>query len=317
MQQVEHHMARRGPRPSSIRPDGWNAASPLPQFDLPSFEVADPDRTLKRPQLSAAAVRRVLPSPTPPPVSAEFDGAITVEIVPEIASDDIIEEAPVSVAIPLVTPLVSRMSPPMDLGGLLAKAQSEARRSPEYFHAEPFRSTTPVAPPVAINIVRAESLLADEDEDGFRSMTFPFPGARRHLGWIAATVVTVALATFGIAVAQPHGSSSASSTHAASAARSPVVSRDVAPQPVATHATTSAAVESAIPTVSVQSLPQVEVGTVSLAASVSNHRLFIDGHVASGGSSVVSCGSHYVKVGSRGVSHRIVVPCGEEVIVER
>jgi hypothetical protein len=66
---------------------------------------------------------------------------------------------------------------------------------------------------------------------------------------------------------------------------------------------------------SAQSLPQVEVGTISLAAVASSHRLFVDGHLAADGSAVVTCGAHTVRVGSRGATRHILVPCGQEVIV--
>jgi hypothetical protein len=57
------------------------------------------------------------------------------------------------------------------------------------------------------------------------------------------------------------------------------------------------------------------VGTISLAAAASMHRLFVDGKVAPSGSQVVKCGVHVVQVGSRGIRRYVTVPCGEEVVV--
>jgi hypothetical protein len=71
----------------------------------------------------------------------------------------------------------------------------------------------------------------------------------------------------------------------------------------------------AIPALSVQSLPQVASGTISLAAVAATHRLFIDGRVAPNGTEIVTCGRHVVRVGSRGVTRTIDVPCGQEVVV--
>ena len=59
------------------------------------------------------------------------------------------------------------------------------------------------------------------------------------------------------------------------------------------------------------------VGTVSLATTARGHRLFVDGSVVSSGSAVVSCGKHYVKVGSRGRTQPIDVPCGGDVVLDR
>jgi hypothetical protein len=69
--------------------------------------------------------------------------------------------------------------------------------------------------------------------------------------------------------------------------------------------------------VSVQSLPLVEVGTISVAAVAASHRLFVDGKLAAGGSATVSCGNHIAQVGSHGVRRRVYVPCGQELILEK
>jgi hypothetical protein len=71
----------------------------------------------------------------------------------------------------------------------------------------------------------------------------------------------------------------------------------------------------AAPTFDVTSLPQAPVGTVSLAAAASSHRLYVDGVVAPSGSAVVKCGKHLVKVGSKGRAQMLDVACGGETIV--
>jgi hypothetical protein len=325
LQQFDQEQARRDP-PNGGNP--WGPVLPLPQFDLPALEVTDPDRTWPRlASLSPSVARSILPSPIPPPVSPpqagvppaslEFDGAVTVEVLPEISTDDILEEVPARAVLPV---LPARVSRPLDLTGLLAQAQAEARRSPEYFHAEPFRPRSPTPPsiaPVAFDVVDAgfEPDELAEEENLFIPLTLPFPAARRHLAWIAATVVTVALATFGIAVAQPHSHAESVSSPSSAARTSVAVTRDAVRNTVQSVPPPAPTPVDTIPTVSVQSLPIVEEGTITLAAAASSHRLFVDGQVAKGGSAVVTCGSHVVKVGSRGTAHRLVVACGQELIV--
>jgi hypothetical protein len=69
------------------------------------------------------------------------------------------------------------------------------------------------------------------------------------------------------------------------------------------------------PSVDVSSLPQAQVGSISLASSATGHRLFVDGSVYASGSAVVSCGRHFVRVGSRGRALTVDVPCGTDVVV--
>jgi hypothetical protein len=69
------------------------------------------------------------------------------------------------------------------------------------------------------------------------------------------------------------------------------------------------------PTLDVTNLPRAPVGTVSLAASASSHRLIVDGVVVPSGSAVVTCGKHLVKIGSRGRRQIVDVACGGETVV--
>ena len=150
---------------------------------------------------------------------------------------------------------------------------------------------------------------------------------RRRVGVVAGTVTAflVTAVSVGIAV----GQSSVSTT------RSPASVTVTKPAPSAAFASTAPASASgtgpvtatltagpvtpkpgaAIPAISVQSLPRVESGTISLAAVAASHRLFVDGRVIESGSAIVSCGSHIVQVGSRGQRKYVNVPCGQEIVL--
>ena len=327
MQQVDQQTERRG-------------QSALPQFDLPQWDV-DPDRTMERlPALSAdrlpdyssgllpTLASPVAPSPTDvvsaPAVFAGYAGvhdldsdmARTIELIPELSSSDIIEETPSRPALPpLVLPVP--VGVPIDLSRLLQRAQAEASRSPEFFHSTPAPSSV-AAPPSS---AAAPFMLMNEKEpDLGTAVAIPLvpshtqsqviTGLRRppRLAWVVGMVGAVAAVTVGIALGQAR----------VSAARSPqsvVVSR---PLPaVAVPVVSKVTSNPLVPTVSVQSLPQVGVGTVSLAAVAASHRLFVDGRVAEGGSAVVKCGPHLVQVGSRGVRRTVEIPCGQEVVLDR
>jgi hypothetical protein len=70
------------------------------------------------------------------------------------------------------------------------------------------------------------------------------------------------------------------------------------------------------PGIDVGNLPQAPVGTITRSTSASGHRLFVDGIVSPRGEAVVSCGKHRVKVGSRGRTQVVEVPCGGSVVAE-
>jgi len=320
VQQVDQQTERRG-------------QSALPQFDLPQWDV-DPDRTMERlPALSADRLPDYSSDllPTLPPSRADVvtapavyvgvhdldsDMARTIELVPELSSSDIIEETPSRPALPpLVLP--APVGVPIDLSRLLQRAQAEASRSPEFFHSTPAPSSVAVPPSSAA----VPFLLTTEKEsDPGTAVAIPLltphtqsqiiPGLRRpsRLAWVVGMVGAVAAVTVGIALGQAR----------VSAARSPqsvVVTRP--PPPAVVPAAPKITSNPLVPTVSVQSLPQVGVGTVSLAAVAASHRLFVDGRVAEGGSAVVKCGPHLVQVGSRGVRRMVDIPCGQEVVLDR
>lgn len=57
-------------------------------------------------------------------------------------------------------------------------------------------------------------------------------------------------------------------------------------------------------------------GTITLPSSAAGHRIYVDGRLTAQPSSFVlvrSCGSHVVKIGSRGRDQAIVVPCRGDV----
>jgi hypothetical protein len=221
LQQVNHRTVRRG---ASRSADG---SGPLPQYDLGRWDAFDPDRTLQRlaivPDaaptpiwLGAAALQDDEVGPTSAPDSSDM--AVTVEIVPEVDLDDILEAAPTQRA-PLVLP--PRASAPIDLDRLLAQARAETRKSVDYFHP-----STPLAPALAPAIVsdvrqplgegRRDPTVAVARPAAHRvsaaSLVQPLAGEaqRRRLGLIVATVLGAAVATISVAAVQARVSSARS-----------------------------------------------------------------------------------------------------------
>jgi hypothetical protein len=314
LQQVDYRTVRRGRRAEG--------SGPLPQFDLGRWDAFDPDRTMQR----LAVVPEAAPTPVwlgahddyvGPASSSEADMAATVEIVPEIDTDDILEAAPV-LRPPLVLP--PRASLPLDLNRLLAHARAETRKSVDYFHP-----STPLPPELAA----AVAIPHVADVMGARNRTDPTVAIariapeplalggfvlerRRRLTWIVGTVLAASVATVAVAAIES-GVSSARSPESVTVTK-PVAVAAAAPVPPA-QTPFAAAPDSKIPTVSAQNLPQVESATISLAAVAISHRLFIDGRVAQGDSEIVKCGRHIVQVGSHGVRRHVDVACGQELVV--
>jgi hypothetical protein len=322
--QVDYRTERR-----SLRADG---SGPLPQFDLAAWEASDPDRTLERlPRLSGNG------SPIPPPVAQtmvsptayvsaphitddvqpgfiraqdpELDMEATVEIVPEISATDILETAQARPARPPLPPLVlpERVSVPLDLDRLLARAHAEASRSPEFFRQ-------PVAPAVTAPSF-GDSVpffagvgQARGDFTPAVPISIEFERPRSRLGWLVATVLAAAVSTVAVVSIQ-------SRVSLARSARSPESITITKAAPAFSEVAALTADRSDIPTMSAQALPRVESGTISLAAVAASHRLFVDGKVVESGSQVVSCGTHLAQVGSRGVRRYVNVPCGQEIVL--
>ncbi len=325
MANVDHPKVHRG-----MRADG---SGPLPQF-------VDPDKTLERlpaldyddaspslgswPALDCAgpvsyapvqvtdtdllAAVEVFPgSPEDLAVTLEVPPkppdnlAITVEVRPRYKTASI-ANPPLSLAATPSLASPERPSAPFDLDGLLSLARTEAQKSSVYFPRP-----SPVPPQAWSASIEPEE--PEEPGAGDPTAQLPVHRQRGRKQWFVGTAI-VAATMVGIAV-----------VHASVPARSTASFTVTPPAPPPAVEAAPPAVEQVpppaenIPSVSVQSLPRVKVGTVSLAAAASSHRLFVDGRVVASGSKVVKCGVHLVQVGSRGVKRYVSVPCGEEVVV--
>ncbi|MDP9150920.1 MAG: hypothetical protein M3O36_13400, partial [Myxococcota bacterium] len=58
-------------------------------------------------------------------------------------------------------------------------------------------------------------------------------------------------------------------------------------------------------------------GTVRLRRPASPNHVWLDGAKLTGASSVVSCGTHQIKVGARSRPRAIEVPCGAQIEIAR
>jgi hypothetical protein len=169
---------------------------------------------------------------------------------------------------------------------------------------------TPSTLPVALDVFsrgRAES-----------TFSLTMSGLRRpqlNTAILLAIGAFVGILVLGLAIRAVSTRSVVEVAAAAPPARAPIAMSRVAPASAPAATAVKAAAGSGVPTVDIASLPQSPVGTVSLAAVASSHRLFVDGVVAANGTVVVSCGQHFVKVGSKGRSQSVDVPCGTDVVV--
>jgi hypothetical protein len=229
-----------------------------------------------------------------------------MELVSEVAVQYILEvEAEVAPAPvpPASSSAPSAPSAPLDLDRLLARARAEASRSPEYFRSAsaPGVVSFPDDPTPVPIVLMAEAP---------RTTAVAAPRAfRQSYVWAAGFAAAAAFLVAGVAVGQSR--SAATSAHELP----PQAPPSRAPSSMTRSAAPVAPKNEGVQAVAVQSLPRVESGTISLAAVAASHRLFIDGRVADGGSAIVTCGTHLVQVGSRGVRRRIDVPCGQEIVV--
>ncbi len=297
MQQLDSRSERRGP--------GGGSPAALPQFDLQPAEVVDPDRTMERlPALSSSGALPAASQPTAvaadrePSSETEPDMASTVELVPEVSTSDILA------AEPLV--LSRRPALPVDLDRLLAQARAETNRSGEFFRAAPLAG--PLFPARAPEPTPIPMVLSAERSDVAEPARLAPARSRRASAWALMGFAAAALLTVGAAVSR----SSASSGPPAPAVATPSADEKSAKdRPAAPEVRAN----DSIPAVAVQSLPQVQSATISLAAVAAAHRLFVDGRLAPTGSATVTCGSHLVQVGSRGVRRQVQVPCGQELVV--
>jgi hypothetical protein len=301
------------------------SARPLPSFEMPWLEVVDPDRTLKRP-----AIR--VESRVPP--SANSTEEISVEDVLEVvnvgrvppkpvspeATQEITAEDVIGVVAAVKSPVPSPSYPSPRITVVPEPpAWPTSRRSLEPPPRVPLEeradlarleaSKPPSIAPVALDNYsrsRADSTFLLEDTPyGLRA---PRMGLAVAAGLGAMVGIFVLVFALGSAGAKPVVQVGA---HAAPQ-RAPVAVAAAAPARTPTSETRS----SAVPTMDIASLPQAPVGTVSLAPLAKGHRLYVDGSVVTSGSAIVGCGKHLVKVGSKGHTQEVTVPCGGDVVID-
>ena len=147
---------------------------------------------------------------------------------------------------------------------------------------------------------------------------------RRRLGGMVAAVMVCAGAILGAAMVRLAWPADANATATATVrAPTPVAAAVVAtatsaaaalpapaPSPVAPRA--KLAPNQDVPLVDVSSLPRAPLGTI---VTTSRGALIVDGAYVAGRSVVVKCGKHTARVGWRGRTKTVEVPCSGEVSV--
>jgi hypothetical protein len=221
----------------------------------------------------------------------------------EISFEDILEEIPI---------LTARKARPC------ADATQEIQAADilESVHVAPTaRDGQPPAPasiaPFAVDVTphgrRADSTFLIEPAEPVI--------ARRHLGWVVGSVLSVAVGILVVAFIRKGENQEVATATAMAPSR--IVSRSPASSPRgATPSMPTAALPTpdpslaadAVPVVALDSLPRV--GTI---VAPRNLRLWVDGSPVRGSSATVRCGVHRVTVGRR--VRAVDVPCGGEVAV--
>jgi hypothetical protein len=271
----------------------------LPAFEMPLLQSTDPDITPTRLDIDARALDRALASPS---------------LIDEIEADDILEvvqaaPAPPKPARTLPPPPPSqpaRSVPPPPSRGLLA--------SIDLVLEEPDPAPLPSPFPLSFAPVSVEERSPWLEESTFQ--VAPAPGSRGRkagLAWAVGLGLIAGIAVLCIALGSA-GAKTGAQASAPAPEKESVVATTRPPSPPPMEARGSHEGSSA-PTFDVASLPRAPVGTVSLAATASQHRLIVDGVLAPSGSAVVKCGKHVVKVGSRGRRQVVDVACGGETVV--
>jgi hypothetical protein len=293
-----------------------SARERLSSVELPSFEMlsesSDPDITPTRWDIDARALDRALAS-SPAPEEVELDDILEVapakpEPPPPIHARTLpLPPATSSFTLPPPPPLpgfpaISALAlPPPNRGTLTSIDLILEEDPPEALYA-----STSYAP-----------VTVEEPSPWLAESTFVLAPSARSRGrkagvaWAIGLGLLAGIVIVGVALR---------STGGADVTRlpAPVIATIPPPSPeVATGGAglASSSSLSSAPTFDVTSLPRAPVGTVSLAAAASSHRLIVDGVVAPSGSAVVKCGKHMVRVGSKGRRQIVDVACGRDTVV--
>jgi hypothetical protein len=320
----------------------------LPRFELPTLEPIDwgptppsEPRRLLHADASPSADSWASSEEISPEDILEDDPAIevlSIDLEDELEIDVVDAEEPLKAAVdvphaehfypsPLITVTTDVRPPAGELPRQLSQRQDSRAldalvRSLPLTNSLPLEEArrgqiTPSIVPVAIDFARgaADSRIAYD----------PPPVTRKLRPRLAIAIAAVAgLVAVGVALRPKTAKSSAPPATLGATIREPVAISRVAvpspeiavppPAPPQNEATSSH--RAAVASIDVANLPQASVGTVTLAAAAAEHRLFVDGVVRPRGEAVVSCGKHRVKVGSRGRTRIVDVPCGGDVAAD-
>ena len=175
--------------------------------------------------------------------------------------------------------------------------------------------------PLAFDVVPPEGWAAhwgaraprDEGARGLSTAQIVLP--KRRLGWVVVSAM-IAAATILAAAAVRFAWRSGIDGGDATATVAPTTPTQVPPMPRAlpttTTATDAAKASGAVPLVDIATLPVAR--TTGTIVAPPRSRLFVDGALVHGASSVVKCGKHSVKLGAAR-ARRVEVPCGGELSV--
>ena len=273
------------------------AAAGLPSFEMPSVEeLTDPDITPTRWDIDARALDRALGGP---PSSEEIELEDILEVARVDSPSTRTSSGPVSSLPPLPPPRSHVPPAPRVMLASIDVVLEEA-------DSEPASVATSFAP---VTVEEPSPWLA---ESTFGARPPPDSGRRRGtLAWAIGLGLLAGVVVVGLVLRSGSGKVVAQGPPPSSPEK-PTVAVTSLQQP---SSPPSGGLGSTAPTFDVASLPQAPVGTVSLAASASAHRLIVDGVVAPSGSVVVKCGKHLVKVGSKGRRQVVDVTSGGETIV--
>jgi hypothetical protein len=186
---------------------------------------------------------------------------------------------------------------------------------------EPHRSTPP--PPRASSSNPPPPLLPSQGPVAFdiepappafpvdRSVRIP-PALRTRTVVAVAATMMAALAILDVSLVMRRAHRAPAAAHVATATASAMIAIPPAPPP--SEAVSAAPV--ATPPIPVPTpLTEEATATTGTILGAPAHRLYVDGHLAAGYRAVVTCGEHHVKIGARGATRTVNVPCGETVNV--